>query len=140
MDTVEIETLTKRFCGNSFQGVFSVDTLPPFPSLLVCNTDPSYEPGEHWIAIYVDSNSRGEYFDPLGLPPNEDFEHYMDECCARWIYNSKQLQDAFSSYCGYYCCFYCAYRCRGFDLRRITNWFTRDTVFNDTIVHGFILQ
>jgi len=28
-------------------GVFSVDTLPENPRLLVCNTDPSDKPGRH---------------------------------------------------------------------------------------------
>jgi len=36
-----------------YDGVFSVDTLPSMPRLLVCNTDPSYMPGRHWICIYV---------------------------------------------------------------------------------------
>jgi len=37
-----------------FDGVFSSDSLLTKPILLVCNTDPSTMPGEHWIAIYVE--------------------------------------------------------------------------------------
>jgi hypothetical protein len=25
--------------------------------------------GQHWVAIYLDANSRGEYYDPTGTPP-----------------------------------------------------------------------
>lgn len=138
MDTIEIDQLMRRHCNGWFQGVFSVDTLPSNPRLLVCNTDPSNEPGEHWVAIWVDVNGHGEFFDPVGLPPDEDFEQYMDNWCVRWTYNNRQLQNWFSIYCGHYCCFYCAYRCRGFDLGHITSWFTNDTNFNDSIVHGFL--
>jgi len=50
-----------------FDGLFNSDRLPTKAILLVCNTDPSYMPGEHWIAIYVDDHGRyGEYFDSLG--------------------------------------------------------------------------
>ena len=50
-------------CRRVFQGVFSADTLPRRPRLLVCNTDESTKPGQHWIAIHVDTDGRGEYFD-----------------------------------------------------------------------------
>ena len=44
-----------------FDGVFSIDNLPDNPHLLVCNTDPSDRPGQHWIAIYVDEDGRGDF-------------------------------------------------------------------------------
>jgi hypothetical protein len=25
--------------------------------------------GQHWVAIYINANSRGEYYDPTGRPP-----------------------------------------------------------------------
>ena len=45
-----------RLYAKRFDGVFSSDRLPTKPRLLVCNTDPSDESGEHWIAIYVDDD------------------------------------------------------------------------------------
>jgi hypothetical protein len=50
-------------CRQIFQGVFSADTLPSKPRLLVC---PSTKPGRHWIAIYVDEDGGREYFDSFG--------------------------------------------------------------------------
>jgi len=63
-----------------FDGVFSIDNLPDDPHLLVCNTDPSYKPGRHWIAIYIE-DGRGEFFDSFGHRPNIEFEHYMVIVC-----------------------------------------------------------
>ena len=140
MNTREIEKLLKkdRVCRKNFQGVFSVDTLPNEPHLLVANTDESTGVGEHWIAIFVDENGRGELFDSFGRVPEGAFKHYMNDHCSVWTFNRKQLQSVISSFCGYYCCFYCLYRCRGVDINRIVNCFTKDTAFNDTIVHSFV--
>jgi len=65
MDTREIERFLEAdsACRRVFQGVFSADTLPEQPRLLVCNTDESTKPGQHWIAIYVGVDGCGEYFD-----------------------------------------------------------------------------
>jgi len=138
MNTREIDNLLKKSCKKTFQGVFSVDTLPDKPRLLVANTDISTRAGEHWVAIFVAENGRGEYFDSFGREPQETFKRYMDEHCTAWTFNRRQLQSIISSFCGYYCCFYCMYRCRGVDLNRIVNCFTKDTAFNDSIVHSFV--
>jgi hypothetical protein len=60
MDMRDIERFINRdrVCRATFQGVFSSDTLPRNPRLLICNTDPSSEPGQHWIAIHVDEYGR----------------------------------------------------------------------------------
>jgi len=138
MNTNEIEKLLTVTCKYDFQGVYSIDSLPSKPKLLVCNTDPSTKPGQHWISIYVSEDGRGEYFDSFGRMPTEHFVDYLNEHCRNWIYNKKQLQSIVSTFCGYYCCMYCMYRCRGFDLNKVVNFFSTDTAFNDSIVHGFI--
>jgi hypothetical protein len=56
MNTKEIDQFVRgdRASRGIFQGVFSADTLPDKPRLLVCNTDPSSKPGSHWIVIFID--------------------------------------------------------------------------------------
>ena len=121
-----------------FQGVFSADTLPISPHLLVCNTDPSTKAGDHWIAIHVDENGRGEYFDSFGRAPNEHFTRYMDTYCVRWTFNDKQLQSVVSAFCGFYVVVYCKFKSKGLDMSKITSMFTNDTGFNDMLVHRLI--
>lgn len=143
MNTDQIDRILKGdpVCKRVFQGVFSADTLPVHPRLFVCNTDPSTKPGTHWIAIHVeDETGRGEYFDSFGRPPEGVFRDYMNKHCAVWTCNQKQLQSIISSFCGFYCCFYCICRSRGLELNKIVSYFTRDTGFNDYIVHDFICQ
>ena len=117
----------------------SSDRLPTKPRLLVWNTDPSDESGEHWIAVYVDDDEHyGEYFDSLGRAPTRTFERYMDEHCREWIYNRKQLQSIVSRFCGHYCACFCILRSKGVDMCRFLRYFTRDTGLNDVIVHELI--
>ena len=141
MDTREIARFIRenKLCRGIFQGVFSADTLPEYPRLLICNTDPSNRPGTHWIVIYVDPNGYGEYFDSFGRPPPGVFRDYLNRHCTAWIYNRKQLQSVVSSFCGYYCCFYCLCKYK-LDLPKIVACFTNDTGFNDYIVHSFVCQ
>jgi len=140
MNTDEIERFLKTdaVCRSVFQGVYSVDSLPDKPSLLVCNTDESTKPGQHWIAIHVDVNGRGEFFDSFGRAPTKHFEAYMKKHCSIWTFNKRQLQSVISSFCGYYCCMYCMLKCRRVDMTRMVAMFTTDTGFNDSIAHGFV--
>lgn len=140
MNTREIERFLQAdtICRGVFQGVFSADTLPRKPRLLVCNTDESSKPGLHWIAIHVDTYGRGEYFDSFGRAPEKHFEDYMNKNCIRWTFNRKQLQSIISSFCGYYCCMFCMLSCRRVDMTNIVKMFTTDTAFNDSIAHSFV--
>ena len=143
MNTAQIDQILRRdpICRRRFQGVFSVDTLPAQPRLLVCNTDPSNQPGTHWIAISVDGRTgRGEYFDSFGRSPTGVFKAYMNRHCTVWTCNRRQLQSIISSFCGFYCCVYCLLRSRDMTLNNIVSCFTRDTGFNDYIVHDLICR
>ena len=129
-------------CRPTFVGVYSADNLPTAPpsgSVLICNTDPERLPGRHWIAMYL-QNGGGEYFDSLGSEPPKRFVDYLDKHCGvgRWTFSTRQIQSAASSFCGHYCVYYTKLRTRGVDLCRIICLFTRDTGYNDALVHDFV--
>ena len=141
MDGAKIEKLLRKRCGKTFLGVFAIDRLPGRlpsrrPLLLVCNTDPHDRPGEHWIAMYIDT--RGEYFDSFGEEPRKTFELYLNKHCNIWTRNDRALQSVLSSFCGHYCVFYCLFKCLNYDITAITDVFINDTAFNDYIVHKFV--
>ena len=101
MNTLQIERLLKKDwkTKNIFKKVCALDQLekPTFPSAYVINSDPSSEPGEHWVAVYFDKRGRGEYFDSYGLPPTlVGLESYMDAySLSGWIYNRKPYKRTF---------------------------------------------
>jgi hypothetical protein len=128
-----------------FVGVFARDRLPTKlksdrPSLLVCNTDPHDRPGEHWIVLYVEDSSYGEYFDSFGRPPDQPFRTFMDRYCSNWTRNERQLQSIISYYCGHYCVFYCLHRSRNKNINAITGMLSADTALNDYLVHNYVCK
>ncbi len=137
MDTDEIRRALRRV--KNFDDVYSIDTLPARPRLLVCNTDPSHKPGRHWICICVE-NGTGEYFDSFGRPPSKVLKRYMNVVCERWTFNARQLQSVVSNFCGHYCIYYCLLRSRGITMNEIVASFGNDTGFNDSMVHAFVCR
>ena len=140
MNTREIEGVLRRARVKDFDGIFSADTLPSKPRLLVVSTDESHKPGRHWVCMRVNDGC-GEYFDSFGEPPTANFERYMDEhCLSSWTFNSRQLQSVISRFCGHYCICYCVLRSRGMDMPKIVNRFTTDTALNDVLAHRFVCR
>ena len=127
---------------DAFRGVYSRNELPisaPKSSLYICNTDPNYKPGEHWVAIYIDKDRRAEYFDSFGmLPLFNEFASFLNNNSKSWICNKRVVQDIYSSACGFHCIFYAVHRCVGFSVGSIANMYTNDVVFNDVIVEEFV--
>ena len=74
MNTLEIDTLLKKHPHSRpvLSGAYARDRLPRLLSVhsaLVGNTDTDHRMGQHWVAIYIDANSKGEYYDPTGRHP-----------------------------------------------------------------------
>ena len=70
MNTKQLWTaLTLNKVTNSyFDGVYSIDTLIDIekkPKLIICNTEPSDQPGEHWVLFFFEEDSV-DFYDSLG--------------------------------------------------------------------------
>ena len=109
MDIKNLLTSNKR-TRTSFRGVFTSDELPlkaATSSLFVCNTDPSSQPGQHCIFIYINGKKRADFFDSFGMHPSvQGFETFLVNNALRWAYNNKAQQHPFSDAYGYHCIFY----------------------------------
>ena len=112
MNTLEINHVLKTHPStrNVFKGVYARNRLPRrlnVPSALIGNTDPDDRPGTHWVAIYIDANSRGEYYDPTGRPRFlRAYVNFMNTHCTSWTYNTIRVQEECSTVCGHHCIFY----------------------------------
>ena len=84
MNAEEIERFLRRRRVSHFDGVFSIDTLPDRPRMLVCNTDTSDGPDRHWVCISIE-RGRGEFFDSFGRRPKSTQRNF------RTIYESLLL-------------------------------------------------
>jgi hypothetical protein len=126
MNTLEIEDVLKNHPGTRFmlKGVYARNRLPRqlnVPSALVGNTEPDSLDGEHWIAMYIDANSRREYYDPMRLPPyHAAYVAFLNKHCTSWTYNAVRVQEEGSTVCGQHCIYYLIHRCRGYSMTNIT--------------------
>ena len=123
MNTEQIEQLCRsdQVLSPKFGGVFSRDNLPDLAEdakFYVCNTDPSSEPGDHWVVLHAAAEG-GEYFDSLGGAINHDeFAQFLG---GEYRYVSVQTQELFSSVCSQYCIFYMCLRARGHSMDDIVH-------------------
>ena len=125
----------------AFLGVYPIDSLPSavtvYPCFLVVNTQSHNLPGEHWIAIFVDKQKRGEIFDSLALPPSLLLMRWMNRFCRTWKRNLLSYQHPLSATCGSFVLYFILHRLSVSYLKNITNSFTRDLHVNDEIVVSF---
>lgn len=138
MLNLEIESKLKNL--PNFLGVFARDTLPnnvdSFPHSLICNTDEHDEEGTHWIAIYVDKNMKGDYFDSYGRRPlNSEFLVYLQQTAQNGFkWNRTALQCDSCVTCGEYCCVYLIARTYDFSHDKFIKLFTKNLFNNDIII------
>ena len=143
MNGEEIHAALFDKCRGQFVGVYACDRLPRIlpnrrPLLIVANTDPHNRPGEHWIAMYIGRDAKGEYFDSLGQPAPQIFQRYLNKFCNSWTPIGRQLQSVISHFCGAYVTYYCLFRSLGYSLQHLISVFSHDTALNDALVHSIV--
>ena len=143
MDTNQIAHILKNnpYTKHCFRGVYAVDQLPTLTKnenqCYVVNTDPSYDTGSHWLAVFYNCRER-EFFDSFGCPPSfysKTFDKFLETHGLPWSYNKKRLQGSFSTVCGQYCVYYLIKRCEGKTMKTIVNVFGNDLDKNDEKVN-----
>ena len=141
MDTCTIDQVLRKHC-NIYRGTYSSDTLPKIldswrPLVIVVNTDPSAQPGKHWICMFFDECEHGKFFDSFGQYPARVFELYMNKYCSAWTYNNKQLQSLISRFCGHYVIWFSVLKARKYSLTELLRNVSSDTGLNDYLAHKF---
>lgn len=137
MNTAEISKYLKLIHHSLVGNVFAANRLPihmTSPVYLISNLDPDTKPGSHWVAIYIDSNGVGEYFDTFGRKPEGYHLSFLKRNTSRWRHNNKVIQSIFSSVCGEYCLLFLYLKYRGLSLRSFVNMFNENTIQNDNLV------
>ena len=108
MNSLQLHKILSKY--KNFLGIFARDELPykvKYPSFFVFNTDNRSEPGEHWLAIFIDEDKKAEFFDSYGNHPRYfRLEKYLDKIARSWTYNGQRIQDYFSQLCGHYCVYF----------------------------------
>lgn len=129
MNTKQLWTaLTYNSHTNSiFDGVYSKDRLKDIkekPALIICNTDDSDQPGEHWVLFYFVEPHCVEFFDSLGRDISfygKSFVEFVQKFADVTKQCNKRTQPRNTSLCGEYCLYYIAMRCKGKSMEEIVS-------------------
>ena len=143
MNTVEID---KKISVPGFLGAFGYDELPTRKDenfSLIVNTEPSTEPGDHWVALvqkenllyFLDSYGRNfkNYLFPSGF--RETILKYVGN--SRFKFNPLLLQQFLSNACGDYCVYFIQELHKG-TLTKALSIFSDDLAKNDKIVKEYV--
>lgn len=128
-----------------FLGIFNVDTIRrniPVNNFLICNTDSSSGPGQHWFVLFRYSVSELECFDSLGV--GDDRQTFLRSVKFRGIrelhYNQSPVQLPTSTTCGHFCLFFIFERLHNLDFEFsefLNELFTENLDQNELIVSEF---
>ena len=88
----------KKVTSRTFKGVYALDEIEhikqrSFSSTYVFNLDPSYKPGVHWVAVYIDRKRLAEYFDSFGRPNKREIKDFLYTYAESWNYNHVTVQE-----------------------------------------------
>lgn len=150
MDTLQLTSVLSKnpYTKKTFRGVFPSDWLPKQrlhrrPVGLVVNTHPHNLPGEHWLAIYLTADGRGEFFDSYGHDPSsplflKSIVKFLRKNANETIFQTRQLQASDSVVCGHHCIFFLQLRNMGLSFEQILELYSDDLAQNDLMVEQFV--
>lgn len=114
MDSLTINRYVSMFQKrNIFKGVFPCDRLPRkfnLPAAFIINLSTHYEPGSHWVGLYINENGHAYYFDSFGIDVKNFFiRTFIRLHSKKLTINRKQLQHISSIKCGKFCCVFVSF-------------------------------
>ena len=71
-------------------------------ALFICNLEPSYMSGSHWVATYV-KDGVINYFDSFGMPPFQELVDHTTKKNLTLLHQNNQIQNINTTTCGYFC-------------------------------------
>ena len=80
-------------------------------TVLICNVDPFWLPGGHWVCVFVDQHSEVyDFFDSYGKHFKTYGNHFsaLNQCCVN--VNNIVMQLLVSNICGQYCLVYAYFK------------------------------
>jgi len=142
MNTLQINKILVEdlYSRRYFKKVVAIDQLPSIfrkikNSAYVINSHKQNQDGEHWIAVFYDSDSNCEFFDSFAMGPEfYGLENFLNKTSNSCVTNKFALQSIFSNFCGFYCVLFVLVRSRIISFENFLEYFDVDCVKNDEII------
>lgn len=139
MDTTELQKYLNTIHPSLQYNVYAANRLPIYtqnPTYIISNLDPDTKPGSHWVAIHIDINGLGQYFDSYGRPPKGYHQTFLKKNSRQWDFNTYRLQNDWTSVCGEYCLLYLYYKYNGNTMSDFIRLFNMETLYNDILLYN----
>ena len=92
--------------------------------------------GSHWISTYAKDNVIN-YFDSFGLPPFQEMVNHAKRENVTLLHQNQQLQNLYTSTCGYYCLYFLNEMNKGKDYFDLLQVFSSDTNKNEKFIENY---
>lgn len=110
--------------------------------LYIINNQTRYEPGQHWISIFLKRNKNRKinatYFDAYAHPisvQNKKIRDFLKKNSQHVTYNNKCIQSVWSINCGLFCAVFLFHKINGSSLQTfLKNFSTKQLQRNDNII------
>lgn len=121
-----------------FGGVFAADkafrNIKSYPKAFIVNTDPSDEPGEHWLRVWFNNDESVEFYDSYAMPPryySKDIQRFVRRPILQDI--PWALQERDSRTCGDYALYFLMMRAKGHHIPSTMKQFSRQDYVNNSL-------
>ena len=128
-----------RYLKIPINNVLSRDQTVPHNhklALFIYNLEPAYMKGSHWTSTYVKNNVIN-YFDSFGLPPFQELVDHAKRKNLTLLHQNQQLQNLYSSVCGYFCLYFLNEMNKGKDYFDLLQVFSKDTYKNEEFIEKY---
>jgi len=143
LSNTDILKILKNY-GIEINGIFSKDLLPNTLEegwYIVNLQNHNKGNGTHWVCCCKQPLEESIYFDSFGFDSPEDLSIDLNP----YEFNKREIQNIDSSACGYFCIALIKYLEANKEksifpilMKRFSNNFCRNTLFNDKILNGFL--
>ena len=150
MLSIQIDKVLRRGEATALKylGCFPSDRIPPYstntfiyPHCMVVNMDISTKAGSHWVALYMESPAKVDYYDSLGdwPPPSKHIQKYLNNFSII-RYNHMQLQTDDAATCGRHAIYFLWKRCTGefCSIENMIKHFSSCQSKPDRLVYAFV--
>lgn len=141
MNSLQLRVFLKKFKTRGVKiSVCAIDQLPEKLKrgrnyAFVTNLSKITDVGSHWIAMYIDKEGNGCYFDSYGFQPKSfqllDFLKYN---CKSVKYNCRQIQQLTSKVCGMYAACFIIHMVKGCEFTDFIRKFSKNCIINDNFI------
>ena len=142
LSNIDIDRFLHKYAAHTYNGVFSYDTFDPkecphYPIAMVINARPLTVEMGHWVAIFVDRDRNGSFFDSYGMHPWGKISTFFDRHSNTTVYSKDMLQQNATS-CGQHCLFFVCQMSKGRLLEDVLNLYKKHTYWShDEMVNEY---